>query len=101
MKALLPIEKIARTLICPHISEKSTRMMQSNQHVFRVAVNATKVQIKKAVEAQYKVEVSDVNLLRVKGKVKGMVNKRGSCKDWKKAYVTLAEGHKIIETGSD
>jgi len=102
MKVLLPAEKTARTLVAPHVSEKSTRMTQSsNQHVFRVAKGASKAQIKKAVESQYEVTVVAVNLLNVKGKSKGMGKRRGTCKDWKKAYVTLAAGNSIPLSGSD
>ena len=101
MKELTSIEKTARTLIGPHISEKSTRVLQDNQHVFRVAVNATKRAVKKAVEAHYEVEVAEVNLLNVRGKLKGTRNSRGYRKSWKKAYVTLAEGHTIITSGGE
>ena len=102
MKDLLPIEKTARVLIRPHISEKSTRMMQSNQHTFRVAPKAGKRAIKKAVESHYEVKVDRVHVVNVKGKRKGMrKGKLGRCKDWKKAYVTLAKGHNIIVSGSE
>jgi len=102
MKNLLPIEKTARVLIRPHISEKSTRVMQSNQHTFRVAPKATKNEIKKAIESHYEVKVERVRVVNVKGKRKGMTRaKPGRCKDWKKAYVTLAEGSNIIVSGSE
>ena len=102
MKNLLPIEKTARVLICPHISEKSTRVMQSNQHTFRVAPKASKRAIKKAVESHYEVKVEQVRVVNVKGKRKGTVRGRsGRCKDWKKAYVTLAKGYNIIVAGGE
>lgn len=102
MKNLLPIEKTARVLIRPHISEKSTRVMQSNQHTFRVAPSANKRAIKKAIESHYEVKVDQVRVVNVKGKRKGMVRgKSGRCKNWKKAYVTLAEGHNIIVSGGE
>ena len=102
MKGLLPVEKTARVLIQPHVSEKSTRVMKSNQHTFKVAPNATKRAIKKAVEAHYEVKVDQVRIVNVKGKRKGMIRgKKGHRKDWKKAYVTLAEGHNIIVSGGE
>ena len=101
MKELTSIEKTARTLIEPHISEKSTRVLQGNQHVFRVAVRATKQAVKRAVEAHYEVEVAEVNLLNVKGKLKGTRGNRGYRKSWKKAYVKLAKGHTIITSGGE
>ncbi len=102
MKNLLPIEKTARVLIRPHISEKSTRVMQSNQHTFRVAPKATKHAIKKAIESHYEVKVERVRVVNVKGKRKGRIKgKLGRCKDWKKAYITLAEGSNIIISGSE
>lgn len=101
MKGLLAIEKTARTLIEPYVSEKSTRVLQTNQHVFRVDINATKQAVKKAVEAHYEVEVAEVNLLNVKGKLKGTRGSLGYRRSWKKAYVTLAEGHTIITSGME
>lgn len=102
MKNLLPVEKTARVLIRPHISEKSTRVMTTNQHTFRVAVGASKQAIKKAVETHYEVKVKQVRTVHVKGKSKGrLAGKSGRCKDWKKAYVTLAEGHNIVVSGGE
>ena len=102
MKNLLPIEKTARALIRPHISEKSTRMMKFNQHTFRVASDASKQAVKKAVESHYEVKVDQVRIVNVKGKRKGMIRgKKGRCKNWKKAYVTLAEGHNIVVSGGE
>ena len=77
-------------------SEKAAIVADSsNQYVFKVAIDASKAEIKKSVEQLFKVKVSDVNTLRVKGKVKR--NKFGfSTKStWKKAYVRLEQGHDI------
>ena len=102
MKTLLPIEKTARVLICPHVSEKSTRLMQFNQHTFRVSPKASKKAIKKAVETHYEVEVDQIRISNVKGKRKGKVGRKmGRCKNWKKAYVTLAKGHNIVISGGE
>ncbi|CAA0122313.1 50S ribosomal protein L23 [Halioglobus japonicus] len=89
-------ERIFQVLVGPHASEKAAIVAdESNQYVFRVAIDATKAEVKKSVEQLFKVKVSDVNTLRVKGKVKR--NKFGfSTKTtWKKAYVRLEQGHDI------
>lgn len=84
----------------PVITEKATLVSEHNQVVFRVALEATKPQIKQAVETLFGVEVRAVNTLRVKGKTKrfrGRIGRRG---DIKKAIVTLAEGQSIdVTTG--
>jgi large subunit ribosomal protein L23 len=89
-------ERVFQVLIGPHVSEKAAVIADaSNQYVFRVAIDATKAEIKKSVEQLFKVKVSEVNTLRVKGKVKR--NKFGfSTKStWKKAYVRLEQGQDI------
>jgi large subunit ribosomal protein L23 len=84
----------------PMVTEKSTMGSQHNQVTFRVPLDATKPEIKAAVEGVFKVTVKAVNTLRVEGKTKrfrGFVGKR---KDVKKAVVTLAEGQSIdVTTG--
>ncbi len=83
-------------LIRPLVTEKSTSGLGSEQaFAFEVAVTANKIQIKKAVEAYYDVEVDDVRTLIVRGKVRRFGRRLGKRKNWKKAYVTLAEGHTI------
>jgi large subunit ribosomal protein L23 len=89
-------ERVFQVLVGPHASEKAAIVADSsNQYVFRVAIDASKAEIKKSVEQLFKVKVTDVNTLRVKGKVKR--NKFGfSTKTtWKKAYVRLEQGHDI------
>lgn len=68
---------------------------QGAQYVFRVAINANKIEIAKAVEAIYNVKVTDVNTIRVKGKTKRQGRFEGRTSDWKKAFVVLAPGQKI------
>lgn len=88
------------TIVAPVITEKSTLASENNQVVFRVADNATKPEIKQAVEALFKVKVKRVNTLVRKGKVKRFKGVRGRQRDFKKAIVTLAEGHAIdVTTG--
>lgn len=84
----------------PVITEKSTMASEHNQVVFRVAIDATKPEIKKAVEALFDVKVKAVNTLRVKGKTKRFRGRPGRRSDWKKAMVSLEEGHSIdVTTG--
>jgi large subunit ribosomal protein L23 len=89
-------ERVFQVLVGPHISEKAAIVADANnQYVFKVAVDATKAEIKKSVEQLFKVKVDNVNTLKVKGKVKR--NKYGfSTKPtWKKAYVRLEQGQDI------
>ena len=89
-------ERIFQVLVGPHMSEKAAIAADSgNQYVFKVATDASKSEVKKAVEKLFKVKVSDVNTLKVKGKVKrnrfGLTTKS----TWKKAYVRLEQGQEI------
>tara|TARA_R110002110_G_scaffold415748_1_gene654765 strand:+ start:3210 stop:3506 length:297 start_codon:yes stop_codon:yes gene_type:complete len=89
-------ERVFQVLVGPHVSEKAAIVADANnQYVFKVAVDATKAEVRKAVEQLFKVKVDDVTTLKVKGKVKR--NKFGfSAKStWKKAYVRLAQGQDI------
>lgn len=79
----------------PVITEKSTLASEHSQVVFDVAIDATKTQIKDAVEALFSVKVKAVNTLVRKGKVKRFRQELGTRKDVKKAIVTLAEGQTI------
>jgi large subunit ribosomal protein L23 len=84
----------------PVVTEKSTRLGELNQVVFRVRDDATKPQIKAAVEALFQVKVTAVNTMNVKGKVKRFRGRLGQRSDVKKAIVTLAPGHSIdVTTG--
>ena len=80
----------------PHISEKiSVVGERSNQYAFKVASNATKLEIKRAVETIFQVSVENVTTLNVKGKVKRTFRGMSRSKNWKKAYVRVAEGQEI------
>ena len=88
------------TIISPVITEKSTKLSESNQVVFRVPGTATKPQIKKAVEELFKVKVKAVNTLVTKGKKKLFRGRPGARSDVKKAIVTLQPGSTIdVTTG--
>jgi large subunit ribosomal protein L23 len=90
-------ERMYQVILGPHISEKSAMMTEeNNQYVFKVAIDASKPEIKEAVEAVFKVVVSDLQVLNVKGKTKRSARGRIRRKsDWKKAYVRLEAGHEI------
>ena len=89
-------ERLLKVLRAPHVSEKaSTAMEKSNTIVLKVAKDATKAEIKAAVQKLFEVEVEVVNTLVVKGKVK----RHGRRSDWKKAYVTLKEGQNLDFVG--
>ena len=79
----------------PLITEKNARLQEANQYAFEVSSDATKPQIKAAVEMAYKVTVTGVNVMIVKGKEKRMGRSLYRKPDWKKALVTLKAGDKI------
>ena len=89
-------ERILKVLLGPVISEKAALGADAmNQHVFKVAGDASKLEIKKAVESFFNVKVDQVRTLNMKGKTKRFGQVQGRRSDWKKAYVTLAAGHDI------
>jgi large subunit ribosomal protein L23 len=85
-------------VLAPHITEKSTLASENNAVVFKVANDATKPQIKEAVEALFSVKVTGVNTIVAKGKTKRWKGKPYKRTDFKKAIVTLAEGDSIDVT---
>ena len=88
-------EKILSVLRAPHVSEKTARAQEINQYVFEVAQDATKADVKTAVEQLFNVKVDAVNVVNVKGKTKAFRNRSGRRGDWRKAYVKLADGQSI------
>lgn len=95
-------ERLMKILLSPLVSEKSARIADKhNQMTFKVAVDATKPEIKKAVEMMFDVKVDAVRVLNMQGKKKRFSNMLGKRKDWKKAYVTLAEGSDIDFLGAE
>ena len=82
----------------PLITEKSTGLREEiNVVAFEVARDANKIQVKRAVETQFKVKVAEVRIANCHGKVRRQGRHSGRRPDWKKAYVRLAEGEKPIE----
>ncbi|MCC5863415.1 MAG: 50S ribosomal protein L23 [Gammaproteobacteria bacterium] len=96
MSAIARQERLMQVIIGPHVSEKSTVLADvANQVVFKVRPDATKSEIKAAVEMLFEVSVKQVTTTRIKGKQKRFGAIRGRRSDWKKAYVRLAEGQDI------
>lgn len=88
--------RLMQVLLAPQISEKATYVADKNEQVvFRVVSDATKPEIKAAVELLFKVEVESVQVANVKGKVKRLGRNMGRRKDWKKAFVCLKPGQEI------
>lgn len=89
-------ERVFQVLRGPHISEKATVLAEAQgQYVFKVSVDATKLEIKKAVEQLFEVKVQSVATLNVKGKTKRTAKGMGKRASWKKAYVRLEQGQDI------
>jgi len=89
-------ERLMQVLLAPQISEKATYIADKNEQVvFRVASDATKPEVKAAVELLFKVEVKAVQVANVKGKEKRFGKMTGRRKGWKKAYVCLKPGQEI------
>lgn len=95
MSTVVKQERLMKILIAPHISEKSNNLMAKQQYVFRVFKNASKPEIASAIELMFNVVVDHVRVSNVKGKVKKVGRIVGRRNHWKKAYIRLAEGHKI------
>jgi large subunit ribosomal protein L23 len=99
-KPLISKERMYQTILAPLVTEKATALSEQNQVVFRVPLEATKPEIKAAVEELFGVKVLAVNTLVVKGKTKRFKGRPGQRSDWKKAMVKLAEGQSIdLTTG--
>ena len=95
-------ERLMNVLIAPQITEKATYVAEKNEQViFRVVTDATKPEIKAAVEMMFKVNVNSVQVACVKGKVKRSGRVIGHRNDWKKAYVSLAAGQEINFAASE
>jgi large subunit ribosomal protein L23 len=96
MSAAMQKERLLQVLLAPQVSEKSTFVGEkNNQYVFRVVADATKPEIKAAVELLFKAMVKSVQVANVKGKEKRFGRFMGRRRNWKKAYVCLAQGQEI------
>ena len=88
--------ELSDILVRPIVTEKSTSALGSDRaYAFEVGVNANKIQISRAIEAFYGVQVERVRTVVVRGKIKRFGKHNGKRSNWKKAYVTLSEGHEL------
>lgn len=94
-------ERLYQVILGPHISEKSTNVAdKARQIVFKVREDASKPEIKAAVEKLFEVEVNSVKVINVRGKMKYGGKTPGKRSNWKKAYVCLKQGHDIDFMGA-
>jgi large subunit ribosomal protein L23 len=96
----LGAERMYQVIVAPVVTEKATRLNELSQVTFRVALDATKPEIRAAVEKLFSVKVEAVNTIVMKGKTKRFRGREGKRSDWKKAIVTLQAGQTIdLTTG--
>jgi large subunit ribosomal protein L23 len=96
MSAQTGKERLMNVLLAPHVTEKSSLGLQErNQYAFRVRRDATRTEVKQAVELMFEVKVERVQVLNEPGKSRRFGNRAGRTQDWKKAYVRLAAGQAI------
>ena len=89
-------EQLMSVLIAPHVTEKTSLAMQNhNQYTFRVRRDASKTDIRKAIELMFDVKVAGVQVVNEPGKVRRFGRTVGRTQDWKKAYVSLSSGQTI------
>jgi len=102
VSAIANQERLMQVIVGPHVSEKSTRAAERNQQVvFRVRTDASKPEIRRAVELLFEVKVLAVTVTRMQGKAKRFGANKGQRTAWKKAYVRLAPGHDIDFVGAE
>ena len=97
MSQALHQERLMTVIRGPHLSEKAHIAAENNQVVLKVRTDATKQEVKQAVELLFETKVEKVQVVNVKGKAKRFQQTRGRRPDWKKAYVKLADGASIEE----
>lgn len=91
-------ERMYQVIRYPHVSEKTARVQaDSNQYVFEVSRDATRDEIRQAVEGLFEVDVEQVRTLNVKGKTRSFRFRPGRQKNWKKAYVRIRQGQAIAD----
>ncbi len=95
-------ERLYQVVRFPHVSEKTARLQaDSNQYVFEVRRDASKNEIKQAVEGLFDVKVENVQVLNLKGKRKAFRSRQGVQRSWKKAYVRIQAGQTIEDLQAD
>ena len=92
-------ERLMQVLLGPHVSEKATGLAENGQIVFKVRNDATKTDVRRAVELLFEVKVQRVSVVRIPAKQKRFGQRAGARQAWKKAYVRLAAGQTIDFTG--
>jgi large subunit ribosomal protein L23 len=96
MRKPLGREGLMNVLLAPHVTEKTSLGLQErNQYAFKVRREATRTDVRRAVELMFEVKVEDVQVLNQPGKKRRFGQRSGRTQDWKKAYVRLAEGQSI------
>ncbi len=99
-RVVLSAERVYQIILAPVVTEKASRLNESSQVTFKVLQDATKPEIKAAVEKLFNVKVEAVNTLVMKGKEKRFRGRKGQRSDWKKAIVKLQAGQTIdLTTG--
>jgi len=94
----MSLRPLHQTILGPVVTEKTTDLKDRTRTLcFRIHPDANKIDVKRAVEMLFKVKVADVRTINVRGKFKRRGKTQGFQSDWKKAYVTLREGEKMIE----
>jgi large subunit ribosomal protein L23 len=94
--AAISKERLMKILLAPRVSEKAMNAADNNnQFVFKVILDANKAEIKQAIELLFEVKVTAVQVIKVKGKRKTFGKIQGRRSDWKKAYISLADGYDI------
>jgi len=93
-------QRLYQVLLAPHVSEKTSMDAEMvGRHTFRVALDATKLEVRQAVEKLFNVDVKSIQIVNVKGKNKRFGQVNGKRSDWKKAIVRLAEGQDLDFVG--
>ena len=92
-------ENIYKVILSPLITEKSTKISENNQYVFKVTLDSNKKEIKNAIEKLFKVKIKNINTTRIKGKSKIFKGTRGKRSDYKKAIISLNEGESLDYSG--
>ena len=96
----MSVNKSLQAVLAPQVTEKATMVADKyNQIAFKVKKDATKKEVKEAIELMFKVEVTAVNILNMNGKTKRVGRLMGKRNDWKKAYISLKAGQEINFTG--
>lgn len=102
MSAVSHQERLTQVIVGPHVSEKTTAAADSaHQVVFKVRPDATKTDVRQAVEMLFEVKVARVSVVSMPSKVKRFGARAGRRQAWKKAYVRLAPGHDIDFVGAE